>query len=209
MRIDLHVHTSPRSPCSSIDPAVLLERARSLGLQGLCLTEHGLMWSREEVKELQKACKGVRIFRGMEVTTNQGDVLVFGLSRDIKEVVPIEELRREVLEVDGFMVAAHPFRGFLLFGVTQLQMSVEQASRRPLFQYVDALEVGNCKVTGPENEMAKQVAQRLGLAGIAGSDAHRPEEVGRFFTVLHKAVGSEEEFLRELKEGRFHVDSLE
>ncbi len=208
MRVDLHVHTSPRSPCSSIDPMQLLERAQLLGLQGICLTEHGLMWSREEVQELEKISPGVRIFRGMEVTTNQGDVLVFGISRNIKEVVPIEQLRQEVLEAGGFMVAAHPFRGFLLFGVTQLQMSVEQASQRSLFKYVDAVEIGNCKVTEPENEMARQVAQRLGLAGVAGSDAHRLEELGRWVTVFQKRVTDEGKFLEELRQGRFSSEFL-
>lgn len=208
MRVDLHVHTSPRSPCSSIDPLKLLERARSLGLQGICLTEHGLMWSREEVRELEKISEGVRIFRGMEVTTNQGDVLVFGISRNIKEVVPIEQLRQEVLEAGGFMAAAHPFRGFLLFGVTQLQMSVEQASQRSLFKYVDAVEIGNCKVTEPENQMARQVAQKLGLAGVAGSDAHRLEELGRWVTVFQREIRDDEDLLKELRSGRLSVGSM-
>jgi len=205
MRIDLHVHTSPRSQCSSIDPLQLLERAQILGLEGLCLTEHGLMWSKEEVQELEKISAGVRIFRGMEVTTNQGDVLVFGISRDIKEVVPIEQLRQEVLEAGGFMAAAHPFRGFLLFGVTQLQMSEEQASQRNLFKYVDAVEIGNCKVTEPENKMARQVAQRLGLAGVAGSDAHRLEELGKWVTVFRREIRDDEDLLKELRWGRFSV----
>lgn len=208
MRIDLHVHTYPRSPCSSIDLGQLIEKAQSLGLDAICLTEHGLMWGRKEVEELEKTSAGVRIFRGMEVTTNQGDVLVFGLSRDIKEVVPIQELRKEVLEAQGFMVAAHPFRGFLLFGVAQLQMSVEQACRRSLFEYVDAVEIGNCKVTEPENEMARQVAQRLGLAGVAGSDAHRLEELGRWVTVFRRGIENESELLEELRLGRFSVESL-
>lgn len=206
MRVDLHVHTSPRSPCSSIDPVQLCEKAQDLGLDGICLTEHGLMWSQEEVKELERISGGVRIFRGMEVTTNQGDVLVFGLSKDIRNVIPIEELRKEVLEAGGFMAAAHPFRGFLLFGVTQLQMSVEQASRRSLFQYVDGLEIGNCKVTEPENEMARQVAQKLGLTGVAGSDAHRLEELGKWVTVFQKQIEDESELLQELRLGRFSVE---
>lgn len=208
MKIDLHIHTSPRSPCSSIDPLDLIEEARRIGLDGICLTEHGLVWRQEEVEKLAKAAGGIRIFRGMEVTTNQGDVLVLGHYRDIGAIVAIEELSREVTSSGGFMIAAHPFRGFLLFGVTQLQMSVERASQRSLFRYVDALEVGNCKVTEPENEMARQVAERLGLPGAAGSDAHRLEEVGRWVTVFEREIRDDEELRAELRAGRFSVGSL-
>ncbi len=158
------------------------------------------------MEELQRTHENVRILRGMEVTTNQGDVLVFGLSRDIKNIVPIEELRREVLAAGGFMVAAHPFRGFLLFGITQLQVSPEQACRRPLFQNVDGVEIGNCKVTQPENEMARQVALRLGLAKVAGSDAHSLEELGRWVTVFQREIRNELELVEELRQGRFSVE---
>ncbi len=105
------------------------------------------------------------------------------------------------------MIAAHPFRGFLLFGVAQLRLDVEQACRRSVFQYVDAAEVLNCKVTDPENEMARRVADRLGLLPVAGSDAHRLDEVGRCLTILRKKVVTERELIEELRAGRFSIQS--
>jgi len=207
LRIDLHIHTKPRSSCSSIDSLALVEEARRLGLEGICLTEHQALWDPREVDELARM-GGIRIFQGNEVTTNQGDVLVFGYPENVQGVAAIEELRKEVQGAGGFMIAAHPFRGFLLFGIAQLQMNVEQASRRSVFQHVDGVEVSNCKVTEPENEMARKVAERLGLPGIAGSDAHRLEEVGRCVTVFEREVRNEAELVAELKARRFTVGSL-
>ena len=40
MVIDLHVHSSPASPCSSIPVEQLIEEARAIGLDGICLTDH-------------------------------------------------------------------------------------------------------------------------------------------------------------------------
>jgi len=206
MRIDLHIHTRPRSPCSAIDPADLLREARRAGLDGLCLTEHQNRWNEGELRALAGDA-GIQIFQGNEITTNQGDVLVFGYAQDVRGVVPIQDLHGDVKAGGGLMIAAHPFRGFLLFGITQLRMDVQQASHRAIFQYVDGLEIFNCKLTDPENQMARQVAERLGLLGVAGSDAHRLDEVGRCVTILEREVRNEQELIVELRAGRFTTES--
>jgi len=205
MRIDLHIHTHPRSPCSAINPEDLLQKARRVGLDGLCLTEHQHRWDVGEIDNLSRN-GGLQIFQGNEITTNQGDILVFGYREDVRGVVPIQDLRKEVQAAGGLMIAAHPFRGFLLFGITQLRMDVEQACQRPVFQYVDGVEVFNCKLTDPENDMARQVAAHLGLLGVAGSDAHRLDEVGRCVTLLEREVHTEKELIEELRARRFTTE---
>lgn len=205
MRIDLHVHTHPRSSCSQIGPKELLLQAHRVGLDGLCLTEHQASWSPREVEEMARA-GGIQIFRGNEITTNQGDVLVFGYEENVKGVVMIQELRKQVVLSGGLMIAAHPFRGFLLFGIAQLQVNVEEACQRTLFQHVDGVEIFNCKVTDPENDMARQVAERLGLLAVAGSDAHRIDEVGRGVTILEHPARNERELIEALRARRFTTE---
>jgi predicted metal-dependent phosphoesterase TrpH len=204
MRIDLHVHTSPRSPCSSLDPLELVREAERLGLDGICLTEHQVWWGPDEIAELAERTS-VKILRGNEFTTNQGDILVFGYEEDVKELLTIEELRDRVAAVGGFMITAHPFRGFKTFGIGQLQMTVEQACRRKVFDFVDAIEIRNGKVSDQENDMAARVAERLGLPGTAGSDAHRVDEVGKWVTDFERAIEDEQGLIEELRAGRFSV----
>jgi len=206
MRIDLHIHTRPRSSCSLIDPKELLVEAKRAGLDAICLTEHQHRWDPRDVEALSRE-GGIPVFQGNEITTNQGDILVFGYPEDVKGVVALDDLRLEVRKAGGLMIAAHPFRGFLLFGIAQLRLDVEQAARRPVFQNVDAVEVLNCKVTDPENEMARRVADRLGLTAVAGSDAHRLDEVGQCLTILEKDIRSERELVEELRAGRFTVQN--
>ena len=202
MRIDLHIHTSPRSTCSDIDPLELIQEARRLELDGICLTEHQVLWDSDEVDRLSREA-GIKIFRGNEFTTNQGDILVFGLYKDIKELLMIQELREEVKTAGGFMIAAHPFRGFKTFGIGQLQMTVEQACKRKALEFVDAVEVGNGRLSTDENDMARKVSEKLGLPGTGGSDAHRVDEVGNWLTVFVKDIHNERELVRELHAGRF------
>ena len=204
MRIDLHTHTSPRSPCSSVDPLDLVREAARLGLDGICLTEHQVLWRPDEIAELAQATP-VKIFRGNEFTTNQGDILVFGYQEDLQELLLIEDLRDRVTAAGGFMIAAHPFRGFKTFGIGQLQMTVEQGCTRKAFDFVDAVEIRNGKVSDEENDMAARVTARLGLPGTAGSDAHRIDEVGKWVTDFERNIETDQELIEELKAGRFAV----
>lgn len=206
MRIDLHNHTSPLSACSYLDPHELVTEARRLKLDGICLTEHQVMWDPAEVERLAGE-GGIRVFRGNEYTTNQGDVLVFGFYKDIKDLMLIQELREEVQNAGGFMIAAHPFRGFKTFGIGQLQMTVEQACKRKVFDHVDAIEVLNGKLSADENEMARKVAEKLGLPGTAGSDAHRVDEIATAVTLFDDDIRGEEQLVAALHAGRFRVEA--
>jgi hypothetical protein len=208
MRIDLHIHTSPRSACSYIDPLELIQEARRLKLDGICLTEHQVLWDTDDVDKLAREGR-IRVFRGNEFTTNQGDILVFGFYQDIKELLLIQELREEVKKAGGFMIAAHPFRGFKTFGIGQLQMTVEQACKRKVLEFVDAIEVGNGKLSPDENDMARKVAEKLNLPGTGGSDAHRVDEIGKWVTVFEKDVRNEIELVEELRAGRFRAVKAE
>ena len=202
MRIDLHIHTAPLSACSYIDPQELIQEARRLNLDGMCLTEHQVVWDPDEVSQMAEAA-GIRIFRGNEFTTNQGDILVFGYDEDIKELLIIQDLRDKVTAAGGYMIAAHPFRGFKTFGIGQLQMTVEQACKRKVLEFVDAVETGNGKLSPDENEMACKVAEKLGLPGTGGSDAHRIDEIATWLTDFDKDIEDENDLLRELHAGRF------
>jgi len=179
MRVDLHVHTSPRSPCSELDPHEMVAEARRLGLDAVCLTEHHVLWDRGDVEELARE-GGIRLFRGNEITTNQGDVLVFDYD---------------------------PMRGFKMFSVGQLQLTAAQAAERAVFQCVDAVEVRNGTLSEEENGLAEEVAERLSLPGTAGSDAHRLQDLGRWVMIFDDEVHDEGELVREIRAGRFRVES--
>jgi len=206
MQIDLHVHTFPRSSCSTIYPVELVREAVHLGLDGICLTEHQVLWNSGEVKNLADG-HGLKIFRGNEITTAQGDVLVFGLEEEIQGVITIQELAEKVKVAGAFSIAAHPFRGFKVFGLGQLGLTLDQACKKKILQHVDAIEIRNSRVTEKENEVAQQVCQRLGLPGTAGSDAHHLDDLGTWVTVFEKDIETETDLIRELRAGNYSFGS--
>ncbi len=202
MIVDLHVHTSPASPCSSAPVDEIIKEAKRIGLDGICLTDHNHVWDRDEVANLRRKYNFL-ILRGNEITTDQGDMVVFGLEKEIKGIVKLEALREEVSKAKGFIIVAHPFRGFLTFGIGKLGLTPEEAMERPLFRLVDAVEVTNSKVTEKENRFAAKVAEGLSLPATGGSDAHEVSEVGIYATRFSHVIKDEKDLIEALRSGDF------
>ena len=204
MVIDLHVHSYPASPCSSVGLESLIVEAKRIGLGGICVTDHNVLWDPGEIQKLEDHY-GFLVLQGTEITTDQGDILVFGLEEAVKDIIPLRDLRNRVQRAGGFMIVAHPFRGFLTFNVGQLGLTPEKAMERPLFGMVDAVETLNSKVTQKENGLAAQVAQGLGLSQTGGSDAHGLSEVGIYATQFAEGIEirDEESLIQALRSRKY------
>ncbi|ACL06553.1 PHP domain protein [Desulfatibacillum aliphaticivorans] len=202
MVIDLHVHTAPASPCASAPIDEIIREAKELGVHGMVVTDHNYVWTADDIKRLRDK-HDFLLLRGNEVITDQGDVLVYGLERDIKGVIRIADLRAEIIEAEGFMVMAHPFRGFLITGAEQMGLSVEQAAQREMFKHVDAIEVLNGKVTPDENGFAAKVADALSLPGTGGSDCHEMGTIGCYATEFTVNINSEADLVQALHAGSY------
>lgn len=186
-------------------PDELVAAAKARGLDGVCLTEHQILWPEAEANELAERHR-FSIFRGVEVTTTAGDILAFGLKNSVQGIPTPEELQALVDESGGFMILAHPFRGFLVFGFSELQMDIGQAAALPVMHRVGGLEVCNVRVTDEENRFAGKVADHLGLLKCAGSDAHAPDEVGSCVTIFPQHIQNEADLVSALKQGAFTIE---
>jgi predicted metal-dependent phosphoesterase TrpH len=79
MIIDMHVHTNPLSPCSNLSPEEAILEAKLKGLDGICFTEHDVMWDNKRIAYLREK-HDFLVFKGIEITTNYGHILVYGLN---------------------------------------------------------------------------------------------------------------------------------
>ncbi|HDS15831.1 MAG TPA: hypothetical protein ENN66_04315 [Proteobacteria bacterium] len=197
--VDLHVHTSPASPCASDSVDEMIIEAKRIGLNGICLSDHNFLWSAEEIASLRRK-HDFLVLRANEIVTEQGDMLVYGFYEDIQGIIRLAELKKRVATVGGFIVAAHPFRGFLTFGADDVGLTPEKAMTREMFKWVDAVETMNGKVTATENNLAREVALGLGLPAIGGSDAHDVSSVGIYATAFTRRLRNEEDLLAVLKQ---------
>jgi len=197
MLVDLHVHTAVSSPCSQIDPQLLIEVAAQIGLDGICVTEHEEMEGAEVTRSLG-AEAGFPVFRGVEVYTELGDMLVFGLYRPSFPLrTPFDELLSEVRSAGGAIIPCHPCRGSAGF---HHNLGDERAEF--LLANVDAIETRNGGSSPESNSAAEAYAEKYGLPGVGGSDAHFLMQVGRCLTVFERDIADEEQLIGEIKAGR-------
>lgn len=205
MDIDLHIHTTVHSACSHMSPDELMIAAKKAGLDGVCITEHNKIWTPDDAKALSDK-HGLAVFRGVEITTTGGDIIVFGMEEEPEDMLTPAELKQKVDAVEGLAIAAHPFRGFLLFGFGALNLDLDSAVENPTFSQVHGLEICNGLVTEEENGFAGQVADALGLLKVGGSDAHRSSGVGTCVTVFEDTIRDEKDLIQAIFGGRYAVE---
>ena len=212
---DLHIHTTKGSSDSSLTPEDMVLEADRLGLRGLCITEHAGPWDRHEFQQFA-ALHSVVLIRAMEVETDLGHMLAFGLDRYQAGFNKAAELRKAATAAGGFVITAHPFRGVLSGNGNrsraliyqsvpdELPHAPEDALDHPVFKLADAVEVANGGTIDRENEFAWKVAGLLDLPVTGGSDAHSLHGLGKFVTEFHDEITNEAEFLKALHSGQYH-----
>jgi len=193
----MHVHTTVSSPCSFIDPEHLADAATAAGMDAICVTEHDEIGGAEVAREIC-AERGLTVFRGVEIYTEFGDMLVFGLYRDAPSwKTPFEQLDEMCREAGALIIPAHSCR---VTGELERVHGPERADY--LMRHVDAVETHNGGCTREGNEAALETAVRYGLPGIGGSDAHHLVQVGRCHTLFEDEIRSEEELIAAVRAGR-------
>ena len=205
MLIDLHTHTQPLSHDSLLTPDDLIEAAKSAGLDGVCLTEHDFFWEPEKVADLRKR-HSFLVIPGIEVNTEDGHIVVFGLEHYVYGMHRMHELAALVEAAGGVMIAAHPYRRQLPFELRHegdWSEALERAVSNPAYAHVHAIETHNGRGSHRENAFAVEVASRLKAREVAASDAHGAADVGRCATEFEHKIEDLPSLIKELKAGRF------
>lgn len=198
MKIDMHVHTNVSSPCSLIDPSRLVDLAIAAGLDALCVTEHDDTIGADVAERIGRE-RGFQIFKGVEIYTELGDMLVFGL--DVPKgtwKTPFDELVAACDAAGAVIVPAHPCR------IPDELVSKHGSERvEEMLDACVAVETHNGGSTPGGNDAAMKLAVEHGLPGIGGSDAHHEFQVGRCYTVFEDDITTDAELVEALRKGRY------
>jgi predicted metal-dependent phosphoesterase TrpH len=178
--VDLHCHTSA-SFDSLASPASVVRAAAARGITHVAITDHDRIDGALEAKRIAAAsAPTVQVIVGQEIRTAVGDLIGVYLREAIPPGLPVVDAIDAVREQGGLVGIAHPFdryRGSLGRG--------EQAAFESVVGFVDWIEAWNARlVLGDGNARAAELASRLGIPGVAVSDAHTTLEVGIASTVL-------------------------
>ena len=203
--IDIHTHTYPTSVDSFIDADELIEEAKRIGLDGICITDHDGFWDHREVEDLSKR-HNFLVLPGCEVTTEEGHVLVYGLRRYIFGMHRAGFVKDKVDMENGAMVVAHPYRRTYRKGadvdVEAYCEMLDRASRNGVFGMVNAVELLNGRGLPEENAFSHDLAKMFGLPGTGASDAHRLEDIGTYATEFERRITCLDDLIIELQSGR-------
>ena len=210
MEMDLHIHTNRYSGCSNINPVDALVKAEEVGLDAIALTEHGIRWSDESVEELIKksGVKNLIVFPGQEVACYsktgafQGEFLVYGYPESLGSNKSIEKLIPIVHELNGVIIAAHPFKkddtGTGFYG-----------SGHAVADYdIDGIEVQHPSYDDNARTLATQLVMKKKVAGIGCSDAHDVRSIGICRTISKSEVKDVASLCMEIRECRLEAINL-
>lgn len=202
MIIDLHTHTTPFSDDSALQPAELIKKSKEAGLDGICLTEHDWFWDQSEIDDLSRRYDFL-VLPGVEINTDDGHVLAFGLDHYSFGIFHPEVLKRVIDDAGGAMILAHPYRR-RFYADQDIQIAVEKHYHTAIFEMVDAIEVINGKASPKQNRFSQElIHRRLNLRGVGGSDAHFAADIGSSATIFENTIKTLNDLVTELKAGRF------
>ncbi|HHY69959.1 MAG TPA: PHP domain-containing protein [Bacillota bacterium] len=208
-RIDLHVH-SKYSGESLAEPKEIIECALEKGLDGICITEHGSLYVSRPFEELKNKYP-LLIFRGVELATDAGHMLVYGVDDEAWDdwgkdrICNAQELIDRVAKLGGIAIPAHPWHISRGAG-DQNGLIVSVDDRVANLKNLTAIEVCNGKQAGNPivHEILGTFAREQSLGAIGGSDAHTPENVGRAFTIFRAPIYTPQHLVNALMSKRYY-----
>jgi predicted metal-dependent phosphoesterase TrpH len=208
--IDLHTHTKSLSWDSTLSPDELIDLAKLAGIDGICLTEHDFFWDHDAAVALGKR-HNFLVIPAVEINTEDGHVLCFGLEKYVYGMHRWHELARHIQEANGAMVAAHPYRRQMPWDAKAQEdylPGLEKACLNPAYALCAGIEIINGRGKSIENEFSAALCERLGMPATASSDSHSPGDIGRCATEFLRPIDGLESLIAELKAGRFRPVAL-
>ena len=222
-RYETHMHTLPVSRCARYSVRENLEFYRSLGYDGIFITNHFLDGNinidkslpyEEKVEfyfsDYYEALKlsqeiGIKVFLGVEISYRGTDFLIYGLDKEwflahpeIMDMKKSEEL--PFLASHGALVIqAHPYR------------QDRHIDHIRLFPHcIEGVETVNACRTELENRMADIYADAYGFVKTAGTDNH----IGSRITHLagmesDTPLTDEADFIRRVRNGEMKIFTLD
>jgi predicted metal-dependent phosphoesterase TrpH len=184
---DFHIHTI-YSADSVVQPKTLVDMlAAHSFIKVAAVTDHDSVRGCRATVELASVYPDILVIPGVEISTDQGDLVVLGTYE-----LPPKPWTPEVVvdfakSVGAISIVAHPFR---TYGMGEHARNYK----------VDAIEVLNGGSSQTANNEAKDLAKSLGLPGTAGSDAHQVSELFSVFNKLEASL-NEDEILKAVKKG--------
>lgn len=192
MKADLHIHSDYSNDGRST-PEEIIERAAEVGLGCVAITDHNSFEAYFDVKDNGK----VIVIPAIEVSSEEGHILGYGIDRDIPRGMSIQKTIDAIRDAGGYAFAAHPYRWWSGLG-----------AKNTLKYDFDGIEALNARSVISANRLSEKLARSTGKPMSAGSDAHSPFRIGSGYTVFPDGLKTWQEVLKVLMAGEVELFSL-
>jgi predicted metal-dependent phosphoesterase TrpH len=176
VKVDLHVHSNCSSD-SIITPKELVFYAKKRGLTAVAVTDHN------QIEGAQKIAQETDflIIPGTEISSLHGHIVGLNVNKLIPRGLPADETVNRIHDAGGIAIACHPFALF--------KGSIgNHASDK--FDAVEAINASAFPFTRA-TQKAHQLAERLRLPKVAGTDAHYAPVIGQAYTLIDSEANVE------------------
>lgn len=192
LKADLHIHTEFSMDCST-PLAKIIERCRQLNINCIAIADHG---TAEGALKMQKLAP-FKVIVAEEVLTTQGEIMGMFLKETIPSGLTPAETVKRIREQGGLVNIPHPFEK--IRGSALKDWCINEIAGD-----IDLMEVLNSRSPFPANtNKARAFAEKHGIPGGAGSDAHTIMEIGNACVELTD-FETPQEFLKSLKNGSIY-----
>lgn len=177
-KLDLHNHTA-YSLDGLMSPAELLAAAKAQGLDFVAVTDHNTVEGALEAVALVEGDPSLPgVIPGIEVSTQGGEIIGLFVRGEIPAGLPLRDTIERIRAQGGVVYLPHPCDRLRRGAVGRRERAVALAE-------ADLVEVANGRsLTRFAGDKAVKLARRAGKPAAAGSDAHRPTEIGQAYVVV-------------------------
>lgn len=216
-KTETHLHTAEVSRCSRLRAAEMVKCYHEADYKTVIITDHltsrymnslgDIPWQDKitiffhgyyKAKEAARQFD-MNVLMGAEITFPGIDnhYLIYGITKEFLVSCPglfqngLEAFYEKAKKHNILVVQAHPYRDEKCF---------------PTLQYVDGIEVYNSNPRHNEyNDKAEELVRGNNLYCIAGSDAHRPEDLALSGVLTENEIKNMKEFIKIIKSGQFEL----
>jgi predicted metal-dependent phosphoesterase TrpH len=191
LKADLHVHTR-YSEDSISPPPNIVQHCLKAGINCVAITDHNEIAGAFEVERIAP----FKVIIGEEVLTNQGEVIGYFLKEKIPDRLSPEETVARIKAQGGLVCVPHPYDRF------RSGAKLRPQALKKILPDIDLIEVFNSRaMLLRDSARALELAQKQGLPGTAGSDAHIAREIGSTYMEIPD-FNDAEQFRQALREGK-------
>jgi predicted metal-dependent phosphoesterase TrpH len=173
MKIDPHIHSS-YSKDSQSNPKDILKQAKKVGLDLIGVSDHDTIKGSKIAIELSKSIEGIDVIPSIEISSNKGHILGFGVEKLIPSDLSPEETIDKIHDLGGVAIIPHPYSIYR----NGLLTKIDYKSIK-----FDGIEVLNARfILGFSNMKSKRLSYRNNIPEFGSSDSHFLDSIGDCYT---------------------------